>query len=359
MSAVRPRPTARSGPTTTARVRAAGLALLAGAALAVAGLTLPGVAGSAHADAVTVGGTAAADDGARVVAESRVDARTVDLTVRSPALGTTAMVRLLLPAGWNAQPAKTWPALYLLEGANEPVDYKSWTTFSDVEAFTADKPVLVVMPSDGSDGLYSDWHDLGFFGGPKWETFHTTELPQLLARDYRASGVNAVAGLSLGGLGAMNYAAQHPGLFKAAASYSGLLNTQGLGDPLLVQTILLRGGHSPVQAWGSPTVTPGLWAQHNPTLNAPKLKGVKLFLSSGTGQIGGPYPADNAVDTALGAGIETVIWNSQAGFVAALKANDIPVTTDFYGPGLHSWPYWQREFHTSWPVLAAGLGIPA
>jgi hypothetical protein len=29
-------------------------------------------------------------------------------------------------------------------------------------------------------GFYSDW-----LFGPKWETFHTVELPELLASDYR------------------------------------------------------------------------------------------------------------------------------------------------------------------------------
>ena len=50
-----------------------------------------------------------------------------------------------------------------------------------------------------------------------------------------------IAGLSMGGLGAMDYAARHPGMFKAAASYSGVLDTTGqelfdgvaaFGDPV-------------------------------------------------------------------------------------------------------------------------------
>ena len=42
-------------------------------------------------------------DGAHVVAEQQVAPRQVDLTIASPALGTTAKVRLLTPDGWGTR----------------------------------------------------------------------------------------------------------------------------------------------------------------------------------------------------------------------------------------------------------------
>ena len=32
------------------------------------------------------------------------------------------------------------------------------------------------------------------------------------------------------------------------------------------------------------------------------------------------------------------------------------LTTDFYGPGLHVWPYWERELHRS--LLLGALKAP-
>ncbi len=29
--------------------------------------------------------------------------------------------------------------------------------------------------------------------------------------------------------------------------------------------------------------------------------------------------------------------------------------TNFYGPGTHAWPYWQRELHASLPMLLDAL----
>jgi S-formylglutathione hydrolase FrmB len=54
------------------------------------------------------------------------------------------------------------------------------------------------MPDGGQVGFYSNWRT-----GPQWETFHTQELPQLLATPYRANGKAAIAGVSMGGLGAL------------------------------------------------------------------------------------------------------------------------------------------------------------
>ena len=34
----------------------------------------------------------------------------------------------------------------------------------------------------------------------------------------------------------------------------------------------------------------------------------------------------------------------------------IPAQLDFYGPGTHSWPYWQRDLHHAWPLLQHALG---
>ena len=42
--------------------------------------------------------------------------------------------------------------------------------------------------------------------------------------------------------------------------------------------------------------------------------------------------------------------------LARLKQLRIPVTTDFYGPGTHTWPYWERELHRSLPLLLGALG---
>jgi len=160
--------------------------------------------------------TTAPATGAAVVKRTQVAPRTVDLTIRSPALGASAQVRLLTPQGWTAgRTGRTWPVLYLLHGCCDT--YDSWERETDLARIPALRDVLVVMPSGGQVGFYSDWLNHGRRGPPAWETFHLVELRRILERDYAAGTRRAVAGLSMGGLGAMAYAARHPGMFAAAA----------------------------------------------------------------------------------------------------------------------------------------------
>jgi hypothetical protein len=57
-------------------------------------------------------GLQTADDGARIVSQEWLDTGTFDFTVDSPAIGSDQKVRVLVPNGWSAQSARTWPVLY-------------------------------------------------------------------------------------------------------------------------------------------------------------------------------------------------------------------------------------------------------
>src|SRR4051794_6572753 len=102
-----------------------------------------------------------ADDGARVILVEAIDDRTRDITVDSPSVGVQK-VRLLLPARFATEASTRWPVLYLLHGAGtEATPYKSWTTFAKVGVLTAPTNLLVVIPSAGTWGWYTDWWNDG------------------------------------------------------------------------------------------------------------------------------------------------------------------------------------------------------
>ncbi|MBJ7520911.1 MAG: esterase family protein [Solirubrobacteraceae bacterium] len=324
-------------------------------AVALGAALVTALAPSAASAAVGNLAEAKADNGARVVAETVVDERTVDLSIWSPATKRNANVRLLLPADWASNPARTYPALYMLHGANERVDYRSWTEFTDFESFLADKPVLTVLPSGGSSGFFTKEWNYGRKGGVDYETFHTEELPQILERAYRSTSTRAVAGISIGGYGAMAYAARHPGLFRAAASYSGLLHLRYSSTWMVVSTIRVRANRDFFSLWGSPWWQGRIWRSVNPYDLAEKLRGTELYVSSGSGRPG-PFEKPDDLNI-LGNPIEEWSWNNSRVFAKRLDELNIPVTTDFYRDGTHTWPYWERQFIRSWPVLAKGLGL--
>jgi len=311
--------------------------------LTVLVLAVVGCGGAASRSPVT--SSAERVSGLQIVATTVVSARMRDLTVASPALGATVKVRLLLPEHYAAQPKHRWPVLYLLHGCCDT--YESWTRSTDVEQLTARSDVLVVMPDGGKAGFYSDW-----LIGPRWETFHLVELPGILQRDYRASTMMAIAGASMGGLGALDYAARHPGMFRAAASFSGIVDTRLTPRESQRYVDLIHSqGEDPRELWGDPRNHAAVWAAHNPYDLAPNLRGIPLYLAVGTGKPGPLDPTGTAPST-----IESALATENQAIAARLRALNIPAQNDFYGPGTHNWPYWQRDLHRAWPLLRQALG---
>ncbi len=277
--------------------------------------------------------------------------RCIDVTVPVPhrLKVPDATVRLILPDGYDAS-RKRYPVLLLLHGAGDT--YAGWTDNTDVEAFTADLDLIVVMPDSGHDanaGFYTDWQD----GSRQWETFHTHVLRQWVDRHYRTlrgRRHRAVAGLSMGGFGAMSYAARHVQSFGAAASFSGALDTlyPNPANPIVKQLGIVAPG-----IWGDPVADAKIWKAHNPTDLAPQLRKTALFLATGDGTRGGPL---GDVDDPLAYGIEAVVAIMTSDFAAALDAAGIPYTKDFYGPGYHGWVYWERELHWALPQMMTLIG---
>jgi diacylglycerol O-acyltransferase / trehalose O-mycolyltransferase len=291
----------------------------------------------------------AADDGAQIISTSTLDSRMLDLTVSSPALGTTAPVRLILPTNWSSTATRTWPVLYLLQGAHD--DYTSWTRETDVESFTAGHDVIVAMPSGGPTGFATTWWNSGA-DNPNYETFQLVELAQLLQRNYKASTVRAVGGASTGGYAALAQAARHPGAFTFAASYSGITDTTFLGMPPIVVAILLRENLNPLSLWGDFFLQNSIWRAFNPYDQAASLRGTGLYISQGSGLTSGGTVTDPSGEI-----LEYLLWPSAQAMAALLQLLGVSATTHLYQGGVHNWSSWQPEFHTSWPLIASSLGI--
>ncbi|MGC5016726.1 alpha/beta hydrolase [Streptosporangium sp. DT93] len=322
----------------TAAVRLLGVLLLTAVAITAVLLALlpPSSPGEG------TGAAGARDGGGPIPAFTvrELGARDHELTVTSAALGREGMVRVLLPEGWTPG-SGPWPLLYLLNGCCQS-DYAAWVGKGDAARLTSGYRAIVAVPEGGPVGFYSDWRD-----GPGWETFHLTEVRSILERDYGAGDRRAVAGLSMGGFGAMSYAARHPGMFQAAASFSGVLHTRdGEGG---VDWLLKRNQEDSAKLWGPPQDP--AWAAHNPADLASELREVRLFVSGGDGS---PGPLD-APSTGRDEG-EAALLRQAVTFTERAEAAGAEVTADFYGPGTHTWPYWRRGLERALPMLMGTIG---
>jgi diacylglycerol O-acyltransferase / trehalose O-mycolyltransferase / mycolyltransferase Ag85 len=298
-----------------------------------------------------------ADDGARIIA---VDAKVIigsvpvtrarDLKIDSPAVGRIVQVRLLLPKDFEARASTRWPVLYLLDGQSGAHD--GWTNeLIDVTPLFAPTDLLVVMPDCGSDDpggcSYTDWWNGGTGGTRQWETFHLVELRQLLERNWQAGDRRAIAGVSAGGYGAIEYAARQPGLFRFAASYSGV------SDPLGNVAFW----NPPRDVWGDPVAQADIWKAHDPFLNAAALKGTALYIAYGNGKVGPlDYLNENGTPWDPGGAVERECGIQSAALVQRLKELKIPVTAYAYGNGTHSNPYIWRDLQRSLPLILKALG---
>jgi diacylglycerol O-acyltransferase / trehalose O-mycolyltransferase / mycolyltransferase Ag85 len=305
---------------------------------------------------------AQADDGSTVIAQNVLDPRTVDITIDSAALGHTASARIILPNRFASHSGDTWPVLYLLHGGLGK--YVDWTESSGIARLARDRDVLVVMPDGGSLGFYTDWWARGAGSKPGWETFHLVELWQILERGVGAGDRRAIAGLSMGGFGVMSYAGRRPGFFRAAASFSGVLDTlhptvaplfPGLYATWLLQTFVTPLGYDALSLFGDPTAQRDVWAAHNPADLVANLGGTKLFVSCGNGQVG-PLDPPGTDPSGLLVQLEAALLLQSQEFVARADGLGLDVTVDFYGAGTHTWPYWARQLEQAFPLLMRSIG---
>ncbi|MGV9826752.1 MULTISPECIES: alpha/beta hydrolase [unclassified Gordonia (in: high G+C Gram-positive bacteria)] len=260
---------------------------------------------------------------------------------------------------------KPVPTLYLLNGAGGGEDSATWAAKTSYAQFFADKNVNVVTPIGGAFSYYTDWQrDDPVLGRNKWQTFLTKELPPLIDKEFKTTKANAIAGISMAGTSVLNLAIAAPGLYKSVAAYSGCARTS---DPLGMQYIRMvvgdRGGGNIVNMWGVPG-GPG-WRANDPYINAARLRGTKVYMTSGSG-LPGPYdqlsspliagdPVTLANQVALGGLIEAAVNNCTQQMTQRLRALRIPNTVMLRPNGTHSWAYWEKDLHDTWPLIEADL----
>ncbi|MGE2847380.1 alpha/beta hydrolase-fold protein [Rhodococcus sp. 2.95] len=324
-----------------------------------AGLTTAGTAAAAPAPAQAAPAATQNPTGAAVTKVDWLSERRVALWVNSPAMGTPIQVQILLARDWNVNPSASFPSVWMLDGLRATDNENAWTYETDAESFYADKNVNVILPVGGQSSFYSDWLQPDNGKNYQWETFLTKELPPILEKDWRTTQTRGVVGLSMGGTSAMFLTARNPGFFKFAASLSGILTTTSLGMPQAIQFAMTdAGGYNSAAMWGPPSNPQ--WAAHDPYALAEKLKGVSLYVSSGSGTTG-PYDQPSGIPGVstnyAGMGLEILARLTSQTFATKLNQLGIPAQVDYRPSGTHSWPYWQFELHQLWPQLANAIGV--
>jgi S-formylglutathione hydrolase FrmB len=130
---------------------------------------------------------------------------------------------VVLPAGYH-QSSRRYPVLYLLHGHDG--GHRNWMERTNLLAYTAHLPLIVVLP-DGGNSWYTN---SAARPEEKFEDYVGKEIPAYVDQSFRTltfREARYVAGLSMGGYGALKLAMKHPGRFSLAGSFSGALTAAG------------------------------------------------------------------------------------------------------------------------------------
>ena len=142
--------------------------------------------------------------------------RIEDSVFHSPSLGRDMHYLVLLPATYSN--GNRFAVLYLLHGLYG--DYKNWETRTRLERIAGGYSFLIVTP-DADDSWYTNSASKP---ADKFEEYIVKDLISEIDKKYRTRAEKrgrAIAGLSMGGYGAVKFALKYPDLFAFAGSLSG------------------------------------------------------------------------------------------------------------------------------------------
>jgi enterochelin esterase-like enzyme len=253
----------------------------------------------------------------------------LSIHVASPALGgRRQQVDVYLPPGYDRQPTRRYPVLYLLHGfPGTPGGLFQTIKLGVVEdslvALGKAQPMIIVLPF-GSTGIFEDkeWAN-GVHSHQGWETFVTRDVVRAIDARYRtiptAAG-RAISGLSEGGYAALNLALHNPREFSVIESWSGYMRADNIPS--------IFGGRRDLLAYNSPSrLLPQV---------ARKLRRNHVYI----------WFYSSREDRFL----------KQNRLFARALARERIRHTFFVLPGGHTWVAWRREAPSAYLAAASRLG---
>ncbi len=236
----------------------------------------------------------------------------LEMNFSSKELQRNTQVYVLLPPAreHTDEPCKT---LWLLHGLSG--DHTSWMRNTSIERYTAEHHLAVVMPN-----VNRSWYTDTAYGA-NYFSFIAKELPELCRNTFRQMSEkredNIIAGLSMGGYGALKLALSCPEQYGACISLSGSIDITRKGRPCNLnewKSIFDFDLESPLALEGS---------EHD------------LFtLASKNKNAGTPFPK-----LYMWCGLEDALIGVNRLFDKHLSALDVPHQFET-SEGNHSWKWW-------------------
>ena len=278
-----------------------------------------------------------------------------------------------LPPSYRANSTTRYPVAYYLHGLGG--DETNWTKVGGIDQVmdslvAAGMPEMIVAMPDGDDSWYATYNVLLDAAGcrrmlrqgadadrdcvawPHYDDYIAFDVVRHIDAKYRtvaSARARAIAGLSMGGYGAVTLALQYPAVFSAAASHSGVLSpmefapapfgrglyTRATADSAAAASFRNRNAEKFRIVFGSDSSG---WRARDPAVLAARLV-----------ERGSTVPA-LFVDGGVG---DFFLPQSRA-FAEAMQSRSIPVQYHEW-PGSHDWVYWRGHVGESLRWIASRI----
>ena len=245
----------------------------------------------------------------------------------SKSLDVCSTVNVILPEadqgiGVDTSKLNALPkVLYLLHGYSD--DHSIWMRRTSVERYAARHNLAVIMPAVNHSFYNNEVH------GERYWDYISDELPRAMQSFFRLSDKpedTFVAGLSMGGYGAMKLALTYPERFGAAASFSGAVDIADMshrGEDSLVQMDRIFGNRTTISGTESDLfylLEKNANAEHKP----------RLYVSCGD---------------------QDFLYHQHVKFIPALKKHGWNVTRFDKPDTTHSRAFWDEEIAKTIPWM--------
>lgn len=213
-----------------------------------------------------------------------------------------------------------YPVIFLLHGYTD--DYTKWMRMTSIERYATEKGIAIVMP-DGGKSFYTDMAH-----GDPYFTYITEEVVDHVRQWFPITTdpeYTFIAGLSMGGYGAMKIGLTYPNRFKGIGCFSGALamaQTANIKYPEDAEDWLKR----------LETDLPLVFEDVNELVDGPH----DVFWLAQT------KARDSLPNIYISCGTDDFIYSSSVAFCELLSGLNI----DYHyneEPADHSWGFWDRE----------------
>ncbi len=240
-----------------------------------------------------------------------------DFTHNSKTMRREMSYRIIFPDQYEPNRQKRFPVIYLIHGLGG--NFKNWTDLTKIdETYSKNYDFIIVMP-DGGNGWYSDSVNVPF---DKYESYLTDEFIPLIDKRFRTladKNGRIIAGLSMGGYGAVKFGLKYPEKFALVGSFSGAFDAplRLKNHPQARDSINEVFGGDENKARQTNDIFKILRDK-----NADEIKRLPFFY--------------------IDCGTEDHLFQTNRDFVSLLNERNIPHEYREL-PGVHNWDYWDSQ----------------